>query len=81
MLLLNWQAAGLLTFKISPTNIFPMNNILQIRKRLGLSQAAFGEAIGVSRGTSRTTKKWQEVPLNARRVIAPLKHSGMWSFR
>ena len=78
MLLLNWQAAGLLTFKISPTNIFPMNNILQIRKRLGLSQVAFGKAIDVSQGNvSHYEQGRQEVPPEvARRVIAAAEALG-----
>lgn len=49
-----------------------MNNIHQIRKRLGLTQEAFGEAIGVSQGNvSHYEQGRQEVPPDvARRVIA-----------
>ncbi len=55
-----------------------MNNILQIRKRLGLSQATFGEAIGVSQGNvSHYEQGRQEVPPDvARRVIAAAEALG-----
>ena len=55
-----------------------MNNILQIRKRLGLSQVAFGEAIGVSQGNvSHYEQGRQEVPPDvARRVIAAAEAFG-----
>lgn len=48
-----------------------MNNIFHIRKRLGLSQAAFGDAIGVSQGNvSHYEQGRHEVPPDvARRVI------------
>ena len=55
-----------------------MNNIHQIRKRLGLSQAAFGEAIGVSQGNvSHYEQGRQEVPPDAaRRVISAAESHG-----
>lgn len=56
----------------------PMNNILQIRKRLGLSQVAFGKAIDVSQGNvSHYEQGRQEVPPEvARRVIAAAEVMG-----
>jgi len=60
-----------------------MNNILSIRQRLGLSQAAFGEAIDVSQGNvSHYELGRQQVPPDvARRVIsAAAKHGVALSF-
>ena len=76
--LIERQAVGLLTFKISRTNILSMNNILQIRKQLGLSQVAFGKAINVSQGNvSHYEQGRQEVPPEvARRVIAAAEALG-----
>lgn len=56
-----------------------MNNILHIRKRLGLTQVAFGEAIGVSQGNvSHYELGRQEVPAEvARRVIAAADERGV----
>lgn len=56
----------------------PMNNILQICKRLGLSQVAFGKAIDVSQGNvSHYEQGRQEVPPEvARRVIAAAEAMG-----
>lgn len=55
-----------------------MNNIHQIRKRLGLTQEAFGEAIGVSQGNvSHYEQGRQEVPPDvARRVISAAETAG-----
>ncbi len=48
-----------------------MNNILHIRRKLGMTQSAFGEAIKVSQGNvSHYEQRRQEVPPDvARRVI------------
>jgi putative transcriptional regulator len=47
-----------------------MNNIRQIRQLLGLSQTAFGEAIGVSQGNVSFYELGQDVPPKvARKVI------------
>lgn len=56
-----------------------MNNILHIRKRLGLTQVAFGEAIGVSQGNvSHYEQERQEVPADvARRVISAAEERGV----
>lgn len=56
-----------------------MNRILQIRKRLGMSQAVFGEAIGVSQGNvSHYENGRQEVPPDvARRVISAAEDHGV----
>ena len=72
------QQGALLTFLNSGASIPYMNNILQIRKRLGLSQVAFGEAIGVSQGNvSHYEQGRQEVPPDvARRVIAAAEALG-----
>lgn len=55
-----------------------MNNILQIRKRLGMTQEAFGAAIGVSQGNvSHYEQGRQEVPPDvARRVISAAEAVG-----
>lgn len=55
-----------------------MNNILQIRQRLGLSQAAFGAAIEVSQGNvSHYENDRQEMPIEvARRLIAAAEKLG-----
>lgn len=54
------------------TNIAAMNNINAIRQQLGMSQADFGAAIGVTAGNvSHYERQAQEVPPSvARRVIA-----------
>ncbi len=56
-----------------------MNNILHIRKRLGLTQVAFGEAIGVSQGNvSHYEQGRQEVPVDvARRLISAAEERGV----
>lgn len=47
-----------------------MSNILSIRKRLGLSQAALGEAIGCTQGNVGHYERGQTVPPEmARRLI------------
>lgn len=47
-----------------------MNNVLTIRRRLGLSQADFGAAIGVSQGNvSHYEQMRQEVPPHVARQI------------
>lgn len=55
------------------------NNIKQVRERLGLSQADFAEAIGVSQGNiSHYECQRQEVsPDVARRVIAAAMDRGI----
>jgi transcriptional regulator with XRE-family HTH domain len=55
------------------------NNIKQVRERLGLSQAAFAEAIGVSQGNiSHYECQRQDVsPDVARRVIAAAQERGV----
>lgn len=55
------------------------NNIKQIRERLGLSQIAFADAIGVSQGNiSHYEKQRQEVPPGvARRVISVAQERGL----
>lgn len=55
-----------------------MNNILTIRERLKLSQAAFGKAIGVTQGNVSHYEHGQEVPPDvARRVIAAAAQHGL----
>lgn len=56
-----------------------MNNVQTIRKRLGLSQAAFADAIGVSQGNvSHIESRGQEVrPDVARRIIAAAAERGV----
>lgn len=56
-----------------------MNNVQTIRKSLGLSQAAFAEAIGVSQGNvSHIEQGRQEVtPGLARRIIAAAADRGV----
>ncbi|MBK5915132.1 helix-turn-helix domain-containing protein [Rhodocyclus purpureus] len=55
-----------------------MNNILTIRERLKLSQAAFGKAIGVTQGNVSHYERGQEVPPDvARRVIAAAALHGL----
>lgn len=55
-----------------------MNNILTIRERLKLSQAAFGKAIGVTQGNVSHYERGQEVPPDvARRVIAAAAQHGL----
>lgn len=56
-----------------------MNNILSIRKRFGMSQSEFGDAIGVSQGNvSHYELLKQEVPPDvARRVIAAGQDRGI----
>lgn len=60
-----------MTARNSRTNIADMNNIRQIRQLLGLSQAAFGDAIGVTQGNvSFYEMGGQDVPPKvARRLI------------
>lgn len=60
-----------MTARNSRTNIADMNNIRQIRQLLGLSQAAFGDAIGVTQGNvSFYEMGVQDVPPKvARRLI------------
>jgi DNA-binding transcriptional regulator YiaG len=69
----------LLTRKISVANIGAMNNISAIRKQLGMSQADFGAAIGVTAGNvSHYERQAQEVPPGvARRVIAVAAERGV----
>jgi DNA-binding transcriptional regulator YiaG len=56
-----------------------MNNIFNIRQALGLSQATFGMAIGVSQGNvSHYEQGRQEVPPDvARRLISAAAERGM----
>lgn len=56
-----------------------MNNIFSIRKRLGLSQADFGAAIGVSQGNvSHYERGRQEVPPHvARQIIEAAAKAGL----
>lgn len=56
-----------------------MNNIHLIRQRLGLSQADFGAAIGVTQGNvSHYERQAQEVPPDvARKVIAAAAIRGL----
>lgn len=69
----------LLTRKISVANIGSMNNISAIRKQLGMSQADFGAAIGVTAGNvSHYERQAQDVPPSvARRVIAVAADHGL----
>ena len=55
------------------------NNLKSIREQLGLSQAEFGELLGVSQGNvSHCEQQKQEVsPDMARRVIAAAKEKGV----
>ena len=55
------------------------NNIKQVRERLGLSQASFAEAIGVSQGNiSHYECQRQDVsPDVARRIIAAAQERGV----
>ncbi len=61
------------------TNIAAMNNLIAIRRQLGLSQADFGAAIGVTAGNvSHYERQAQEVPPGvARRVIAVAAERGV----
>lgn len=56
-----------------------MNNIHSIRQRLGLSQDAFGKAIGVTQGNvSHYEQGRQEPPPDvARQIIAAAKEHGL----
>ncbi len=56
-----------------------MNNLIAIRRQLGLSQADFGAAIGVTAGNvSHYERQAQEVPPGvARRVIAVAAERGV----
>lgn len=56
-----------------------MNNVQNIRKRLGLSQTAFAEAIGVSQGNvSHIEQGRQEVmPALAREIIKVAAAKGL----
>lgn len=56
-----------------------MNNVLTIRRRLGLSQADFGAAIGVSQGNvSHYEQMRQEVPPHvARQIIEAAAKRGL----
>lgn len=56
-----------------------MNNVRTIRARLGLSQAAFADAIGVSQGNvSHVEQGRQEVtPSVARSIIAAALQRGL----
>lgn len=56
-----------------------MNNVQTIRKRLGLSQAAFADAIGVSQGNiSHIEQGRQEVmPALAREIIKAAAAKGL----
>lgn len=60
------------------TNISAMNNINMIRQQLGMSQADFGAAIGVTAGNvSHYERQAQEVPpAIARKVIAVAAERG-----
>lgn len=55
------------------------NNLKSIREQLGMSQAEFGELIGVSQGNvSHCEQQRQEVsPEIARRVIAAARSKGL----
>lgn len=59
--------------------LLSMNNILHIRQKLGLSQAALGAAIGVSQGNiSHYEQSRQEVPPDvARRLISAAEGLGV----
>lgn len=75
---MGWQAVRLLTKQNSRTNISHMNNIRYIRQRLGLSQTAFGEAIGVSQGNVSFYELGQDVPPKvARKIISAAARSGI----
>jgi len=55
-----------------------MNNILRIRQLLGLSQKAFGDAIGVSQGNVSHYEHGQDVPAAvARRLIDAAAQHGV----
>ena len=56
-----------------------MNNIIHIRKLIGISQAELGAAIGVSQGNvSHYEQGRQEVPPDvARRLISAAKERGL----
>ena len=56
-----------------------MNNIIDIRKLIGISQAELGAAIGVSQGNvSHYEQGRQEVPPDvARRLISAAKERGL----
>ncbi len=56
----------------------PMNNIRHIRQRLGLSQAALGDAIGVTQGNVSFYELGQDVPPKvARKLIDAAARSGL----
>jgi putative transcriptional regulator len=55
-----------------------MNNIREIRRALGMTQAAFGSAIGVTQGNVSHYERGQDVPPDvARRVIAAAAAGGV----
>ena len=56
---------------ISPTNIMFMNTISQIRARLGVTQAAMAEGLGVTQGNVSNYERGQGMPPQvAGRLIA-----------
>ncbi len=60
------------------TNISDMNNIRHIRQLLGLSQKAFGDAIGVSQGNVSFYELGQDVPPKvARKMIDAAAMAGI----
>jgi putative transcriptional regulator len=62
----------------SRTNISDMNNIRHIRQLLGLSQKAFGDAIGVSQGNVSFYELGQDVPPKvARKMIDAAAMAGI----
>ena len=63
----------------SGASMLVMNNVQTIRKRLGLSQSAFADAIGVTQGNvSHIESGDQEVmPYLARRIISMAAERGV----
>ena len=63
----------------SGANILSMNDILSIRKRLGLQQVEFAEAIGVSQGnvSHYETERNDPSPDVGLRVVALAKSRGV----
>ena len=68
-----------MTWRNSGASIASMNNIIDIRKLIGISQAELGAAIGVSQGNvSHYEQGRQEVPPDvARRLISAAKERGL----
>jgi putative transcriptional regulator len=64
-----YQLGGLLTLLISPTNIVTMNPILKIRTKLGVTQRAVAEAIGVTQGNFSNYERGQSMPPNVAKLL------------